>query len=73
MPESHGWRDYLHSPEFIFFLWLAVNKLHKIVLFQIPVKGRNQDKIDITVAGTTETLLKRLILSTTDILRESFH
>lgn len=49
-----------------------MNKLHKIVLFQIPVRGRNQDKIDITIAGTRETLLNRLILlSTTDILKRT--
>lgn len=54
-------------------LSLAVNKLDKILLFQIVFR-RNWDKIENAIAGTTEILLNRLIvMSTTDVLRESFY
>lgn len=51
---------------------LAVNKLDKTILFYI-VARRNWDKIRSAIAGTTKIVLNWLILmSTTDVLRESF-
>jgi len=52
-------------------LSLAVNKLDKTVLFWIVVR-RNWDKIESAIAGTKVLLNWLILMSTTDVLRESF-
>lgn len=67
------WLERLSAFTRSYFLPWAMNKSGKTIVFSIPVTEETGDKIDITIADSTETLLNWLVLSGTSVLRESFH